>query len=154
MSNDFSHLRHWLTGEGYGPNYIPRPVILECIPSRSGMSMGVHDRGERIFTVNGCGFDRIGTALATFLESHFQPELGNVARKLRPIPNDPETTPHWMKWSRSKEFFGFEWDRSFAVHLEGATGFESMQSVAEALNLKVTRSESKAGTLIIIEKGV
>jgi hypothetical protein len=38
------------------------------------------------------------------------------------------------------------------VSLEGATGFESMVPIAQAIGLKVHQSESKAGTLIIIEK--
>lgn len=131
---NFDYLRAWLTGEGYGPSYIPRPVILECIHSRSGLSMAVYDRGERIFTVNGCGFDRIGAALAEFLERLYQPEL----RELDEV-TELGTRP------------GF---RAYASHvsLDGACGVESMIKVADAIGLKVHQSESKAGTLLVIEK--
>lgn len=130
----FLYLRHWLTGEGYSPDWPPRPVVLECIPSRSGVSMTVYDRGERIFTVNGGGFDRIGTALGDFLEACFQPELRELdyAIELGSLP-------------------GF---RAYASHvsIDGGTGFESMAALAQSIGLSVTRSESKAGTLIIIQK--
>lgn len=135
MSNDFLYLRHWITGEGYGPDCPARPVILECIRSRSGMSMGVYDRGERIFTVNGCGFDRIGTALGDFLETCFQPELfaapSHPARKVKFHPQHIAPV---------------------RVSLEGATGVNSIIEVANAIGLSVSLSESKAGTLIIISK--
>ena len=136
MSKDFLYLRRWLTGEGYSADCPSRPVILECIPSRSGMSMSVYDRGERIFTVNGCGFDRIGTALGEFLEACFQPEL---------------IAAPWHPARRPK--FHPEHKAPVHVYLDGATGFESMAEIAQAIGLKVYRSESKAGTLIIIEKG-
>ena len=137
MSKDFSHLRAWITGEGYPKDSPSRPVILECVPSRSGASMTVYDRGERIFTVNGCGFDRIGAALGEFLERLFQPEL--IAMSSHP--------------ARFATFRKGQVEPS-RIHLEGACGFEAMRSIAEAIALKVTRSESKAGTLIVIEKGV
>ena len=136
MSKDFSYLRHWITGEGYGPDTPSRPVILECIPSRSGMSMGVYDRGERIFTVNGYGFDRLGCALAEFLEACFQSDL----LEMRSHP------------ARSATFRKGE-VKPTRIHLEGMAGFSSMSEIAQAIGLKVHQSESKAGTLIIIEKG-
>lgn len=46
MSKDFYYLRRWITGEGYPPGTPLRPVILECIVSRSGVSMGIYDRGK------------------------------------------------------------------------------------------------------------
>lgn len=136
MSKDFSYLRHWITGEGYGPDTPSRPVILECIPSRSGMSMAVYDRGKRIFTVNGCGFDRVGTALGEFLEACSQPELRGA-------------------WSSALVKMGAYsgHGNDDTVYLDGASGFESMSAIAQAIGLKVHQSESKAGTLLIIEKG-
>lgn len=128
MSKDFSFLRDWLNEPD------PRPIILECVPSRSGLSMTVYDRGERIFTVQGCGFYRIGAALAEFLERLFQPELREL----------DEVTELGTR-------AGF---RAYASHvsLDGACGIESMIRVADAIGLTVHLSETKAGTLIIIQK--
>lgn len=152
MSKEFSHLRHWLTGEDYLKDCPPRPVILECIPSRSGMSTTVYDRGERIFAVNGCGFDQIGTALATFLESQFQPELCKFA--VQQFRDKKADFPNHSDWVTLKNFPGFGYHAYGAelVHLDGATGFSSMQQVAEAIGLSVQLSETKGGTLIIIQK--
>lgn len=144
MSKDFSYLRHWITGEGYPKDCPPRPVILECIPSRSGMSMAVYDRGERIFTVNGCGFDRIGTALGMFLEAQFQPELKLAF---------PKGEPYGCTSAFDTSIPGCFVNADGSMWIDGGYGFSSMQGVAEAINLKVTRSESKAGTLLVIEKG-
>lgn len=130
----YFYLRHWLTGGSFDPERFRRPVILECIPSRSSMSMGVYDRGERIFTVNGCGFDRIGAALGEFLEACFQPELDSAWCSA--------LVRHGAHRAASDPF----------VHLDGASGFESMAQIADAIGLKVCRTESKAGTLIIIQK--
>lgn len=131
MSKDFSYLRNWITGEGYPKDCPSRPVILECIPSRSGMSMTVYDRGERLYTINGCnGTDRPGRALAKFLEACFQPEL---AEHQSIIP--------------ARNFCGD------SLYLDGERGVEALSQVASIIGLKVHQSESKAGTLIIIEKG-
>lgn len=135
MSKDFSYLRHWITGEGYGPDTPSRPVILECIPSRSGMSMAVYDRGERIFTVPSpaCG-GGVHKALDRFLEACFVSELSAIH-------------PTWPPSSKER---GYDlYGRGPKV---GSEDFESAAKVAEAIHLKVTRSESKAGTLIIIQK--
>lgn len=138
MSKDFLHLHHWLMGwPGQdAARHEPRAVILECIVSRSGMSMAVYDRGERLYAINGYGFDRLGCALAEFLERCFQPELcrafnanGILASRYRSGTVDEH------------------------VFLDGACGFSSMAEIAQAIGLKVHQSESKAGTLIIIEKG-
>lgn len=148
MSKDFSHLRHWITGEGYAPNCPSRPVILECIPSRSGMSMTVYDRGERLYAINGYGFDRLGCALAEFLCSQFTTELKELAAQ------GYESTHHVAGSAFQSVNMAEPWaEPDWRVTLEGACGFEAMRSIAEAIHLKVTRSESKAGTLIIIEKG-
>lgn len=147
----YFYLRQWLTGDGYGKGFEPRPVILECIRSRSGMSMQVYDRGERIFTVNGCGFDRIGSALGRFLEELFQPELSELARTCR--PQDSDIPDHARRWTYTKDFYGLSWNLDFKVSLQGASGVESMIEIAKAIGLKVHLSESKAGTLIVIEKG-
>ena len=146
MSKDFSHLRRWITGEGYPADCPSRPVILECIPSRSGASMTVYDRGERIFTVNGCGFDRHGVALAIFLESQFRPELLSAARQRF-------CTMPVQEWRRVGNFPGFEYNPvKDRFSLTGEAGLTSMSEIASIIHLKVTRSESKAGTLLIIEK--
>lgn len=160
---DFSHLRHWITGEGYPKDCPSPPVILECVPSRSGLSMTVYDRGERIFMVQGCGFDRIGAALGEFLERLFQPELFDLSRRIlrRESQERKLIVPVNVILEERNQFTGLHfpsevdasWEPDYIVSLDGATGFESMQSIASAINLKVTRSESKAGTLIIIEKG-
>lgn len=138
MSKNYTYLRHWITGEDYGPSFQPRPVILECLRSRSGMSMGVYDRGKRIFSVNGCGFDRIGTALGGVLEACFQDELAGFTEN-----------EEGLGGAYSLGVFGAP---GKPVRLDGAYGFESMRKVAAAIGLEVTQSESKAGTLLIIQK--
>lgn len=134
MSKDFSHLRVWLTGEGYPKDCPSRPVILECIPSRSGLSMGVYDRGERIFIVPSavCG-GGLGLALSRFLCAQFQPEL-----------------MAWIGTASKCVNAGHQWEGRFVF--EYGLDFENVVAVAEAIHLKVTRSESKAGTLIVISK--
>lgn len=130
------------------------PIILECIRSRSSLSMTVYDRGERLFTVQGCGFDRIGSALDRFLMANFYPELLAFARMAKRHHNAGAGGFYSLDG-----FYGFYYHPSTDGHggegtdLDGACGFEAMQSVAQAINLKVTRSESKAGTLIVIERG-
>lgn len=154
---DFTYLRHWLTGEGYGQGFEPRPVILECIPSRSGMSLQVYDRGERLFSINGCGFDRLGSALAEFLERLFQAELEALALSRLDINTRPEKPFGWMdipgfygtRFNFHGQKLGFG---NGLVALEGSAGFEPMAQIAESIGLRVHRSESKSGTLIIIEK--
>lgn len=160
MSKDFSHLRVWLTGEGYGAE--PGMVILECVPSRSGMSMTVYDRGERLYSINGYGFDRIGTALGIFLESQFQPELFNLSKRIlrRESQERKLTVPVNVILETRDQFSGLHfpseidanWNPDYTVSLDGACGFESMIEVADAIGLKVHQSESKAGALIIIQK--
>lgn len=119
MSNDFSYLRHWL-------------------------SMGVYDRGKRIFTVNGCGFDRIGTALGIFLETQFQPEMVSEMMK-GPLGYGC----HFRTPSKGKSLA----DEPASVSLDGACGISSMTVIAEAIGLKVQTHETRTSTLLIIEKG-
>lgn len=135
MSADYAYLRHWLTREGYGKDTDPGIVILECVPSRSGMSMTVYDRGEALFRVNGCGFDRGGTALGTVLETLFRPELMAWGR-----PQSSEALARQaVRISRKGDYI-----------LTGEAGQESMRGIAEAIGLNVHFSESKAGTLIVL----
>lgn len=134
MPADFSYFKDWIIA-GH------RPAILECIPSRSGLSLQVYDRGKRIMTVNGYGFDRIGTALGKFLETLFQKELLTWACSLDETKH-AHVLPHGAFLSPV----------SGRVYLEGASSVESMSKVAEAIGLKVQLSESKAGTLILISK--
>lgn len=142
MSKDFAFLKTWLDH----PN--PRPVVLECIPSRSGLSMAVYDRGERIFTVNGYGFDRLGCALAEFLERCFTPELAKLGA------GGFSGTHHNAGASFTALDMAAPWEpANIRVSLNGCCGFSSMSEIAKAIGLKVHQSESKAGTLIIIEKG-
>ena len=163
MLKDFTYLRSWITGEGYHPSFQPRPVILECIRSRSGMSMTVYDRGERLFTINGCGFDRLGCALAEFLEACFMPELEAWAEPhIATIAERKKTEgiKATCSWEQIPGFYGTRFNTAGQklgfvngrVALEGSAGFESMVQVANAIGLKVHQSESKAGTLLIIER--
>ena len=126
MSKDFSHLREWLVRER--SNAEPGMVVLECVPSRSGMSMSVYDRGELLFNIKGTL--ELGECLARFLEEAFEPELSQNQNE---IP--------------ARAFCGD------SLYLDGGKGLPLMMQVAQALHLKVTRSESKAGTLLIIERG-
>lgn len=128
---DFTYLKNWLEG----PN--PRPVVLECQVSRSGLSMSVYDREKLLYRINGCGFDRLGCALAEFLEALYQPELVSLRdfddeMQLKPLP-------------------GFHRGPG-RIHLEGARGFESMSAIAEAIGLTVQVHETRSSTLLIIQK--
>lgn len=153
MSKDFSYLRHWITGEGYPADCPSRPVILECIPSRSGASMTVYDRGERIFTVNGCNFDRIGTTLDRFLMNCFYPELLAFARKAQRHYNAGSGGFYLLK-----DFYGLYYRPSTDGHsregvlLDGACGLESMSQVAGAIGLSVQVHEARASTLLLIQR--
>jgi len=165
MSKDFSYLHHWVMGwpGEDASRHEPRAVILECIPSRSGMSLTVYDRGERIYAINGCGFDRLGCALAEFLEACFQPELNNLARRVLTGEWQDKhcflTNPLLPKRAALSGFHTKENNDLPGVFdhakgsLRGAVGFSSMVKIAQSIGLKVHQSESKAGTLIIIEKG-
>jgi len=107
------------------------------------MSMTVYDRGERLYSIGGYGFDRLGCALSGFLEACFQPELLSLDSKI-----------HSGEAPKPCGFLGasLRSDKE-SVELDGACGSEAMIRVADAIGLKVHQSESKAGTLIIIEKG-
>lgn len=152
----YHYLRQWLTREGYSQDSEPRDVILECIRSRSGMSMTVYDRGERIFTVNGCGFDRLGTAAAIFLETLFQPELSALAERILTRESQEKHGRALVNplLERRKDFYGmrFKDEKLPEVSLAGACGLESMQAIAQAIGLRLEQSESKVGALLIFKK--
>lgn len=130
MSKNFLYLRQWLTGETYSPACPPRPVILECIPSRSGLSMSVYDREELLYRINGTnGTDRYGRALARFLETAFESELSEAQNR---IP--------------ARAFCGD------SLYLDGERGVPVMAQVAEAIGLSVQVHETRSSTLLIIQK--
>lgn len=132
MSNDFSHLREWLARER--SNAEPGMVILECIPSRSGMSMSVYDRDRLMFRVPSaaCG-GGTGKALAHFLADHFQPEL-----------------MAWIGTASKRVNAGHQWEGHFVF--EYGLDLDSVVQVAEAIGLKVQAHETRTSTLLIIEK--
>lgn len=133
----FDYLRNWIdTGSA---------VNLECIASRSGMSMAVYCRDERIFTVQGCGFDRIGTAIGYFLEPLFQPELQAT------MEADPAREYACKGWFGCK-LYGACIRPDGSISLDGGCGERSMQAIAEAIGLKVETSSLRNSTLITIEK--
>ena len=155
---DYSHLRNWLTGEGYPVGFHDRPVILECRRSKSGMTMGVFDREKKIFTIHGCGSDRIGTALGEFLETLFQPALWALAqREGAAPPAKPEDAFNWRgipgfygtRVNFSGQLLGF---RNGAVALEGSAGIESMIKIADAIGIHVWVHELRNSTAIVLSK--
>ena len=133
----FNYLRNWIdTGS---------TVHLECIASRSGMSMSVYCRDERIFTVQGCGFDRIGTAIGYFLEPLFQAELKAT------MEADP-ARPYAAKGYFGCKLYGAILCPDGSIRLEGGCGERSMQAIAEAIGLEVTTETMRNSTLISISK--
>lgn len=133
----FDYLRNWIdTGSA---------VNLECIASRSGMSMAVHCRDERLFTVQGCGFDRIGTAIGDFLEPLFQAELKAT------MEADPAREYACKGWFGCK-LYGATFGPDGSISLEGGCGVHSMQAIAEAIGLEVTTDSLRNSTLISISK--
>lgn len=133
----FDYLRNWLDN-GY-------TVHLECTASRSGMSMAVYCRDERIFTVQGCGFDRIGTAIGDFLEPLFQAELKAT------MEADPNR-PYAAKGYFGCKLYGAILCPDGSVRLEGGCGERSMQAIAGAIGLDVETSSLRNSTLISISK--
>lgn len=145
---DFTYLKTWLS-HGH------RPVILECVPSRSGLSLSVYDREKLLYRVNGCGFDRYGCALAEFLETLYKDELETIA--FAGTLHVPATISNLgdpsRMWEYMPGFCGMRRNRATRkVSLEGMTGIESMREVAEALGLSVQIHETRSSTLLIIQK--
>lgn len=144
---DFTYLKNWLDR----PN--PRPVVLECQASRSGMSMSVYDREKLLYRINGCGFDRIGTTLDRFLMNCFYPELLAFARKAQRHYNAGSGGFYLLK-----DFYGLYYRPSTDGHsregvlLDGACGLESMSAIADAVGLSVQVHEARSSTLLIIQK--
>ena len=123
---DFTYLKNWITYSN------PRPIILECEPSRSGMSLAVWDRDRKIFTIGGCGFDRIGCAIARVLEHCWQAELDACPE----VPAKYGARVHDGR-----------------VNLEGACGYSCMQEIGALIGLKIGVYDSHHGTVIHITKG-
>lgn len=121
---DFTYFKNWI-------NYpVPRPIILECERSRSGMSMAVWDRDQKIFTIGGCGFDRVGCAIARILEHCWQAELD---------ASDVEG----MYGARR---------HNGKVSLEGMTGYSCMAEIGAKIGLKIGVYDSHHGTIIYITR--
>lgn len=133
---DFSHLKTWL-------NNGHRPVILECVVSRSGLSLSVYDREKLLYRINGCGFDRLGCALAEFLEALYQPEL-TLAMMQGPVGYGC----HFKTHSKGKSLA----EEPASVSLDGYCGIESMSEIARAVGLTVQVHETRSSTLLIIQK--
>ena len=156
MAKDFTFLRTWLTGEGYPPGSLPRPVILEYRRSKSGQSLSVFDRTDLLFRVKGFGFHLIGTALvgmalARFLEKLFQPELNALAKA------QTDWAPHLpadISGNRyPTRFPGLEWNAlTGRSSLEGATGFDSMGRIADGIGLSAEGYQLKNSSIILITK--
>ena len=126
MSKDLSYLKAW-------PEMpYPRPIILECERSKSGMSMSVYDRDEKIITIGGCGFDRIGCAIARLLESVWGEELQANSDKLG-----------GMYGARIVEG---------NVSLEGMTGYNCMIDIGKVIGLDIRVFDSRHGSIIHITK--
>jgi hypothetical protein len=135
----YAYLKDWIAFPD------PRPIILECIPSRTGMSLQVYDREKRIFAIGGCGFDRIGCAIAQILENLWQNEL-------RAFFSDPDIKIEINgRFAHFPDFYGVcrgEGD----IYLQGMSGEQSMKSIGSAIGLRIRTYDSKSGTLIHITK--
>lgn len=134
---DFTFLRHWIMGSPGqdASRHEPRPVILECIPSRSGMSLTVYDRDNAIFRVPGAAFGGgLNAALDHFLESCFVPELSTI-------------NTAWPEWARER---GYDlYGRGPKV---GSDCIETSIKIADAIGLSVQVHETRTSTLLIITK--
>lgn len=121
---DFTYLKNWID---YG---CPRPIILECERSKSGMSMSVYDREKKIFSIGGCGFDRLGCAIARVLEHCWQAELD------------------------ASDADGMYGARRYNGHLqlEGMTGWQCMTEIGAKIGLKIAVYDSRHGSIIHITR--
>ena len=111
----------------------PRPIILECVSSRSGMSMSVYDRDRKVFSIGGSRFDRIGCAIAEFLENVYRAEL------------DANQTAITGK-------YGAKLLQNGHVILEGMSGESSMRDIGKAIGLKIRVYDAHSSTMIHITR--
>lgn len=133
----FDYLKNWIeTGS---------TVVLECNYSRSGMSMSVWSRDRKIFTVQGCGFDRVGTAIGDFLEPLYQEELKAT---IKPDPARPYCSAGWF----GGHLYGSVVRPDSSISLDGGCGQRSMEIIADAIGLQVSTESTRNSTLILIEK--
>ena len=135
----FSYLRNWIdTGT---------TVHLECTSSRSGMSMAVYCRDTRIFTVQGCGFDRIGTAIGDFLEPLYQVELQATMER------DTERK-YASEGYQGCKLYGAHFCPDGHVALNGGCGVDCMKRIAKAIGLEVTTECLRNATLISLSRSL
>lgn len=122
---DFVYLKNWINFQE------PRPIILECEPSKSGMSLSIWDRDRKIFTIGGCGFDRVGCAIATVLTHCWQTELDT---------------------SDATSLYGARRKDDGRVSLDGACGAGCMQAIGKMIGLNIHTYDSHHGVIIHIAK--
>lgn len=128
MSKDFSYLKTWLDNAR-------RPVVLECVPSRSGLSLSVYDREALMFRVPAaaCGGGNY-TALDRFMEACFTRELASI---------NTNWPPEFRE--RGYDIYG----RGPKV---GSPDMDSAIKIAEAIGLTVQVHETRSSTLLIIQR--
>jgi hypothetical protein len=98
---------------------------LQCVASRSGMSMSVYHEVERVMTVRGCGIDRLSVTIGRILEECYQPEL-----------------------QHDKDFRGFPVVNGRVV-VDGNLGRQQMRLVAAALGLTLDFSLLRDNAVLI-----
>jgi hypothetical protein len=101
-------------------------------------------RGERIFAVNGCGFDRIGAALGVYLEGLYSEELG------RTLACDTHRPLAGGGSHAARGFHGAYVCADGTVILDGACGLDAMCAIADAIGLSVERDSTRTSTLLVI----
>lgn len=102
--------------------------------------------GER-FRCMGGGYDMVGTVFGDWLEKTFQSELTELVRaNEQKLVDAGYQVKGYRKLGSS--FYGLTVKPSGSVSLDGACGFSSMQAIAEAIGLEVTRSGNKRGQTV------
>lgn len=96
--------------------------------------------GKKYRTMGG-GYDMVGTVVADYLCDAFQPELQALARTAA-----REVAPNHVDRVRFTEFYGMR-EHNGAVHIDGACGINSVESIARAVGLTLTHTVNPRGHL-------
>lgn len=104
---------------------------------------------ERFRTCGG-GYDMIGTVFAQWLSANFQPELCALIESRNSELIDAGYSV--KGYQKLPGLYGLTVRpgkiKPGSIQLDGACGFSSMQAIAEAIGLEVTRSGNKRGQTI------
>lgn len=101
-----------------------------------------HNTATR-YRCNGGGYDMVGTVFARFLEAEHQTELQAFFDA-----HQSELVASYGGYWKHPKFYGAHVDMdSRRVRLDGACGLESMERIAEACGLTVSRDVNRRGNI-------